>query len=133
MKKIFLISMVAALLIGAFTITAQGYQGRGPGGRNGRFKNRLNLSFEQQQKLLEIRQDFAKETLTLRFDLQKKRLELRQLKAADPVNQEAVDAKTKDIQKLQDQLQTKAKAMREKMKAVLTADQLKQLNSKQKP
>ena len=97
-------------------------------GMAGVFWNNLNLTSDQQQKVLTIRQDFQKDTLTLRFDLQKKKLELRRLWAAQPLNQAAIDAKTKEVTALKIQMTTKNQTKREKIKGVLTAKQLKMLN-----
>ena len=90
--------------------------------------NALNLTVEQQQKIMTIRQDFEKDTLALRNDMQKKSSELRQLWKADPLNQTAIDSKTKEINTLKIQMVTKMRAMRDKMKGILTADQLKKVN-----
>jgi Spy/CpxP family protein refolding chaperone len=132
MKKLFLISLVVAVMIGAVSFSAMAF-GKGPGqGGGNRFLNGLNLTSDQQQKILEIRQGFEKETLSVRQDLQKKMTELRQLWAADQLNQGQIDAKNKEITGIRIQLTTKSRAMMEKIKAVLTPDQLKQWNDKEK-
>jgi Spy/CpxP family protein refolding chaperone len=135
MKKVLVISMIVALLIGTIGITAWAGPGGGfGGGRNfgaggGGFLKGLNLTADQQSKILAIQQDFQKETLSLRQEMQKKHLELRQLWNADPINQNAIDAKNKEITTLQIQMTQKSKAMLEKVKKVLTAEQIKQLES----
>lgn len=131
MKKLVLIMTVVALLTGMITFSAMAF-GRGAGvagtRQMGNSGNYLNLTFEQQQKFLAIRQDFQKDTQTLRFDFQKKNLELRQLWAANPLNQSAIDVKTKEVTALEVKLTTKAQEMQDKIKGVLTAEQLKQWN-----
>jgi Spy/CpxP family protein refolding chaperone len=128
MRKIILIITITALMTGFFAFSAMAY-GMGPGMRPmGHFRNDLDLTFDQQQKILAIRQDFQKDTLSLRFDLQEKNLELRQLWEANPLNQTAIEAKTKEVTDLRVQMTTKAQAMHEKIKSVLTAEQLKKLN-----
>ena len=97
----------------------------GPAGNSSNF---LDLTPDQQQKILVIQQDFQKETLSLRFEMQKKNMELRQLWAAKPLNQAAIDPKTKEITALNVQLTTKAQAMQEKIKSVLIPEQLKKAN-----
>lgn len=131
MKKGLLTTIVTLLLIGTISQSASGYSnGRGPGRdrmASPRFIQDLNLSWEQQQKLLEIRQDFQKETQPLRFELQKKQLELRQLWSAQTLNQKAIETKAKEIAGIRVQLAIKARAMQDKIKTILTAEQLKKL------
>ncbi len=132
MKKTILITMITAVLIGAVSLSAWAYQGQGPNcGKTGAysFYKNLNLTPDQEQKILVIRQDFQKDTLALRQDLQRKHLELRQLWAAEPINQAAVDAKTKEVNALKIQMINKAKTMKNRIKAVLTPEQQKQLES----
>ena len=132
MKKTILITMMVALLVGTCAFAAWADPGTGPGhfgkeGRMGIFRD-LNLTLDQQQKIMTIRQDFEKDTLTIRNDMQKKNSELRQLWKANPLDQTAIDSKTKEINTIKIQMITKMRVMREKMKAVLTADQLKKIN-----
>ena len=131
MKKGLLTTIVTLVLIGTVSLSAFGYSnGRGPE-RNlmagPRFIKDLNLSWEQQQKILEIRQDFQKETQSLRFELQKKQLELRQLWSEQTLNQKAIETKAKEIAGIRVQLAVKARAMQDKIKTILTAEQLKKL------
>ncbi|HEX3048034.1 MAG TPA: periplasmic heavy metal sensor, partial [Bacillota bacterium] len=95
----------------------------------GGFLRGLNLTADQQSKVLAIQQGFQKDTLSLRQDLQKKNMELRQLWNADQLNQTAIDARNHEITTLQIQLVQKSKAMMEQVKKLLTADQLKQLEN----
>ena len=131
MKKGLLTTIVALILVGTASLSAFAYgNGRGRGGnQTGKsgFFQQINLSPEQQQKLLEIRQDFQKETQTLRFEMQKKQLELRQLWSAATLNRNGIEAKEKEITGLRVQLVNKSRVMQEKMKSILTADQLKKL------
>ncbi len=131
MKKTFLTTIVALVLVGTVSLSAFAYgDGRGQGGKQGgnpRFFENLNLTSDQQQKLLTIRQDFQKDTQSLRFEMQKKQLELRQLWSAQSLNQAAIEAKEKEITGLRVQMVNKARAMQDKMKSVLTADQRKKL------
>lgn len=129
MKKGLLITIVTLVLVGTISLSALAFgNGRGQGFKQASdrgFFRELDLTSEQQQKLLAIRQDFQKETQSLRFDLQKKQLELRQLWSAESLNQNAIEAKEKEVTGLRVQLANKARVMQEKMKKVLTADQLK--------
>jgi Spy/CpxP family protein refolding chaperone len=136
MKKLLAIIAITALLIGSLTFTALAYgpgngacrEGKGMGYGMRGFKS-LNLTNEQQQKILAVRQEFERVTLNLRQDIRNKRQELKQLWRADNLNQAAIDAKTKEMNTLRIQMVQKSKEMFNKMKAVLTADQLKQLES----
>jgi Spy/CpxP family protein refolding chaperone len=132
MRKILLIMISVVLLIGIVAFAAMAC-GRGAGmGQMGAalgYNNTLNLTRDQHEKILAIRQDFQKETQKFRFDLQKKNLELRGLWAAQPLNQRAIDAKTKEVTALQVKITAKAREMHDKIKSVLTAEQLKQWDS----
>lgn len=127
MKKTLLTTIIALVLVGVVSLSAfangggrrQGLNQAGPC----KILKRLNLTFEQQQKLLAIRQDFQKETQPLRFEIQKKQLELRQLWSAQTLNQSAIESKEKEIAGLRVQMVKKARAMQEKMKSVLTPEQ----------
>lgn len=132
MKRILAITVITILIVGTFSMTAlAGGWGPGPGkekvGFGCRFSD-LDLTLAQEQKILEIRQEFQKETLPLRFEMRKKMEELRQLWAQNSPNQSLIDAKNKEITPLKIQLRAKAEAMQEKIKGVLTAEQLKKLN-----
>ena len=133
MKKIILIITMVALLIGSFTFVTLAFGPRtGPGWGcrvSGFGFKKLNLSDDQQHKLLTIRQEFQKNTLSLRQDMQKKRQELRQLWTAETLNQSAIDAKTKEMNALGIQLVQKMREQFEKAKTVLTPEQLKQLEA----
>ena len=131
-KKILLTSSIVVLLIGmvSFSVMAYGkWEGQGGKGKGSEFINKLNLTEEQQEKLLTIRQDFQKDTQSLRFDLQKKNQELRKLWAETPLNQTTIDAKTKEVTALKIQMANKMQVMRDKTKTILTPDQLKQFDN----
>lgn len=131
MKKGLLTTLIVVVLVGTVSLAAFAYgNGRGRSGdqmgKPGFFQN-LNLSPEQQQKLLEVKQDYQRETQSLRFEMQKKQLELRQLWSASTLNRSAIEAKEKEVTGIRVQLVTKARAMQDKMKSILTAEQLKKL------
>lgn len=138
MKKLLSIVAVTVLLIGTIAFTALAFgpgngacQG-GKGTGNGMWGlNSLNLTNEQQQKILIIRQEFERDTLNLRQEMQKKRPELQKLWWADTLNQAAIDAKTKEMNTLRIQLKQKSRDMFNKVKAILTPEQLKQLEAQQ--
>ncbi|MGE5604778.1 MAG: Spy/CpxP family protein refolding chaperone, partial [Bacteroidota bacterium] len=113
MKKGLLTTIITLVLVGTVSLSAFAYgNGRGQGGnRRGAlgFFQDLDLSPEQQQKLLEIRQDFQKDTQPLRFEMQKKQLEFRQLWSAQTLNRNAIEAKEKEITGLRIQMVTKAR------------------------
>ena len=131
MKKTLLTIMVALVMAGTVSLAAFAGnardQGKNQAGISKFFEN-LNLTSEQQQKLLVIRQDFQKETQPLRFEIQKKQLELRQLWSAESLNQSVIESKEKEVTGLRVQMVNKARTMQDKMKSVLTADQLKKLD-----
>lgn len=131
MKKTLLTVVVALVMVGAISLAAFAGNGRGQGKNQAggpRFFEDLNLTSEQQQKLLTIRQDYQKDTQPLRFEMQKKQLELRQLWSAKSLNQSAIESKEKEVTGLRVQMANKVRTMQDKMKSVLTADQLKKLD-----
>ncbi len=130
MKKTLLITVVVALLLGSLTFSAFAFEGKNGGAKGIGFGLKgLNLSADQQQKILAIRQEFEKNTLSLRQEMQQKRQELRQLWSADNLNQAAIDAKTKEVTALRIQMVQKSRDMFAKVKAILTPDQVKQLET----
>jgi Spy/CpxP family protein refolding chaperone len=130
MKKILLIGLALVMLVGmvAFAAMAAGDGwGCGPRGEHHRFAmmDKLNLTLEQRQKMLEIRQGFEKDTLALRYDLRQKNQELRKLWRADSLDSNAIQSKSNEIIALRIKLVTKMRVMRDKMKSILTPEQLK--------
>jgi Spy/CpxP family protein refolding chaperone len=135
-RKIFSILFVVVALI-AMTVTS--VMAMGPGGpgkgmgpafcgpRHGEWMRHLNLSPEQQEKILNIKQQFEKETLPIRQDLEKRRFELRQLWKADKPNQAALESKMHEMVPLKVTLRLKMRAMRDAIFNVLTPEQQKQL------
>jgi Spy/CpxP family protein refolding chaperone len=62
--------------------------------------------------------------------MQQKNLELRQLWSVKPLNQAAIGSKTKEVTALRVQITAKRDTMQEKMKAILTPEQLKLYNER---
>ena len=127
MKKILLIMLSVGILIGIITVNALA---AGPDSNRPMCHNFLNLTPDQQQKMLTLRQEFQKDTMDLRFALQQKRLELRQLWSANPPSQNAIDAKTKEVNALRIQMIAKTQTFKDKVKTILTPEQLKHLNDR---
>jgi len=123
MKKIIVTLLATVLLVGALTLPAAALSPQG--GRDNRLTQTLNLTPEQQQKLLDIRQTFQRDTLPIRQHMQRTRLELKQLWAAPQLDQSQIQGKVKEKTDLQIQLVQKRRDLAAKIKAVLTPDQLK--------
>jgi len=99
----------------------------GPGPKpNGDQFAQLNLTVEQQKKMLEIRQNFEKEALPLRLEMEKTEFELRVLWDEKQLNQKAIEAKEKEKVDLKIQLTNLSRAMFDRVKSVLTPEQQKQ-------
>ncbi|NLY76106.1 MAG: periplasmic heavy metal sensor [Firmicutes bacterium] len=131
MKKTLALIVVTVLLIASLScgVLAQGW---GPGKNDCRgmyFGKNLNLTYEQQQQLLAIKQEFQKDTQSLRFDLEKKKMELRRLWTATPPDQNAINAKNSEITSLEVRMVEKIRALQGKIKAILTEEQLQKFNS----
>ena len=88
----------------------------------------LGLSAEQQQKLLQLQQDFIAKTQDLRFALQQKMLELRQLWSQDKLDEAAISQKSGEVAELRVRLLEERKAYLDKVKQILTPEQQKKLD-----
>lgn len=135
---IFLV-IIALLAISATSVMAMGPGGPdegfvprfcGPGHGPGEWMHHLKLSPEQQEKILNIKQQFEKETLPIRQDLEKKRLELRNLWKAEKPSQSAIESKMHEMVPLKVTLRMKMRSMREAIFKILTPEQQKQLNDR---
>ena len=89
----------------------------------------LELTAEQEEKLLDIRQKLAKETLDLRQQLQRHSLELRRLWAADSPDQAAINKELVAMTPLRIELHNKMKQAQAEMESILTPEQLEKLKS----
>ena len=152
MKKIGLIALTLVLLIGVVSMAAFAAANGpsapsssaprmcnpGPGGPGGPNPHsgaqgfaavivRLKLTPEQQQKMLEIRQNFAKDAQPLQFDIQKNQLQLKQLWTENPLNAEAIAGLEQKIALNQVKLVNMARDMMKQMHDVLTPEQQKKI------
>lgn len=83
----------------------------------------LNLSEEQQTKLVELRNKNMKEMLPIRNELQEKRAHLRTLTTAENINQKEIDKVVDEITALTSkQLKTRI-AHQQEVRSILTDDQ----------
>lgn len=133
MKRALMIGLVLTLLLTTLGTVAMA-AGRHPGSkkdesRKGNFISKLNLTPEQEQKLLEIRQRHAREILPLRQELQKKRLELNRLWEAEKPNATAIERKMIEMVPLQVKMRMKAMTMRDEIRAILTPEQQEQFDA----
>ncbi len=90
------------------------------------FRGMMNLDLSAEQ-IAEIRQmmlDFQKETLELRNQIQAKQLEMRELRLASEIDMEQVKSKLEEIADLQVELRMKAVERQDKVKELLTPEQL---------
>jgi len=138
MKRVARVGVLVALsvlVVGSVVASAAGFLGRGCvgsdglgiGGWLGRLSDHLDLTSDQQQELLKIRQEHAVQTLELRFELQQKMLELQQLWNADELDEEAISQKAGEIAALRVRLKEAQQILAEKEKQVLTPEQQKKL------
>jgi Spy/CpxP family protein refolding chaperone len=84
----------------------------------------LDLSQEQQTQIRQIMLDFQKETLELRNQIQVKQLEIRELRLSSDVDLEQLRVKMEEIAQIQVELRMKSIERQEKVKEVLTPEQL---------
>ena len=93
-------------------------------GDNYRGMRNLELSSEQMAQIREMMLTFQKETLELRQQIQTKQLELRELRMSTDPDMDQVRAKFEEISKLQLEIRMKAFEKQEKVKEILTPEQL---------
>ena len=94
--------------------------------QNGELRGIMNLDLSEEQvaKIRQIMLDFQKETLELRNQIQLKQLEMRELRLAPEVDLNQVRTKLEEIAALQVELRIKAFERQEKVKEILTPEQL---------
>ncbi len=93
-------------------------------GDNYRGMRNLELSSEQMAQIREMMLTFQKETLELRQQIQTKQLELRELRLSSDPDLNQVKAKFEEISKLQLEIRMKAFERQQKVKEILTPEQL---------
>ncbi|HBF39189.1 MAG TPA: hypothetical protein DDW50_17950 [Firmicutes bacterium] len=149
MKKLSLTALVLVLLVGVVAFMAYAdapTRGNGPGapgfnndGPHGPMANdepfikKLNLTADQQTKILAIRQDFEKNSQPFRFIMQTEQLELRQLWSADQLNQNAIKTVTDQLITAKIKVVTLSREMFNQIKSILTPEQQKLLPNKDHP
>jgi Spy/CpxP family protein refolding chaperone len=84
----------------------------------------LDLSQEQIAEINQIKLEFQKTSLELKKEIGIKRLEVKELMMEDPVDLEKVKAKWEEIAQLQVELKIKSLENQQKIKEVLTPEQL---------
>ncbi len=129
MKTIFALVTVLALLTFPLFAMAQGWEtgmhqgmGYGPSWM-GSWASRLNLNYEQIQKLEGLHERFLKETISMRNDLALKQVELRTLWLQTNPEEGKILAKEKEINALRGQIQEKATKNLLEGRKILTPEQ----------
>ncbi len=132
-KRIIFILLIAAIAITMFSMTSFAY---GRGNFAGQFNTRLyqngeprgifnlDLSEEQITEIREMTLSFQKDTLELRNQIEMKQLELREIMLASPIDMLEARAKLEEIASLQVEMGVKAIENQEKVKELLTPEQL---------
>jgi len=89
----------------------------------------LDLTPEQEEQILALRQEFHKKSLPLRQDLQRLRLELRRLWLEEKPDEAAINAKLAEMTPLKIELRAMALETWAEIKKILTPEQLEKLES----
>jgi Spy/CpxP family protein refolding chaperone len=87
----------------------------------------LDLSEEQIAEINQIKLEFQKASLELKKETEIKKLEVKELLRGDPVDLEMVRAKWEEIAQLQVELKVKALENKQKVKELLTPEQLEKI------
>jgi Spy/CpxP family protein refolding chaperone len=120
-------TLAIALLVLALTA---GWASADPVDKTGTFdgsncwRNTLNLTQDQQEKITDLQKKYIEDTEGLRTEMRLKRLELRNLYLAETPDTKKIDRLGEEIQNLRDKEYDLAKDFRDKARAVLTAEQL---------
>ena len=93
-------------------------------GDNYRQMRNLELSSEQMTQIREMMLAFQKETFELRQQIQAKQFELREFRLSRDPDMDQVKAKLEEISKLQIEIRMKSFERQQKIKGILTPDQL---------
>lgn len=130
MKKVSLFALILALLIGVipFVSLAEGSSNSKQTVNQGPETNnplaQLNLTADQKQKIITIQQKFGNDNKASIIEMQKKQIQLQQLWDENQLNQQAIEAKDKELIALRIQLVTKSRAMVQQIiNSVLTPEQ----------
>lgn len=133
-KKTFLICLVLVLVLGAvFAVSAGGRRGFAPapswavGGCFG-LVEALDLTDDQLAKLKEIEKTTYEKTKEIRSKLQDLLFEIGQLRLAKNPDKAAIEAKMDQVMKLRKQLYEIQEDRWQKVKSILTKEQLEKLN-----
>jgi Spy/CpxP family protein refolding chaperone len=100
------------------------YSGYPDWGNKGMRMINLDLSEEQITEIKQIRLEFQKASLELKKEMETKRLEVRELMMEDPLDMAKIRAKWEEIAQLQVELKVMALENQQKVKEVLTPEQL---------
>lgn len=103
--------------------------GREATGRFYRGLRGLELTPEQEEQILTIRQEFERDSLELRQKLRRAKLELEELWAAKSPDEAAMNRKLAEITPLKIELRKMALEAERKIRSVLTREQLEKLDS----
>ncbi len=90
---------------------------------------KLDLSFEQQLKIMEIRQSFIRESQPLWFALEKNQIQLRRLWGEKILNQKVIEEKEVEVTLTRVKLRLLERRLMEQLNAVLTPEQQKRLQN----
>lgn len=99
----------------------------GPGSGQGGLRN-LNLSKDQADKMWQLKEKFRTDTRDSRYQMFQARRDLRDLYADPKTDQNALLAKQKEVNALQQKMQDKMAEMKVAARSILTPEQLKQWN-----
>lgn len=145
MKRVKTITAIAIMvtLITAGSAFAQRGQGRGlmnnPDGRGMMYNTErsygygqciLNLTPEQDEKIIELRTKHLKEVTPLRNELNEKRARLQTLQSADNPNLNEINTTIDEMASIRTKIQKKGAAHRVEISSLLTVDQRVVFNSR---
>jgi Spy/CpxP family protein refolding chaperone len=118
-KKVtlWLLALALVLSLGVGAVWAAGPMGMGMGmGHGGGMM--MNLTPEQGAKLFDLKEKFRNDTAALRKDMLVKHLEMKALWKAENPDEKAIQAKTKEINALRDQMSLKMVTFRLEAKKI---------------
>lgn len=127
-KKILAFGIAAVLILGTAAVAIAAVPGIFPSsGSNFGLQSKLNLTDEQYSKLRDIQAEFFQKMTEFRSDMAKISLELQDLYLSKNPDQKAIDEKLKELNDLRNKMFDLKWEYYEKIKGLLTEEQLSQL------
>jgi Spy/CpxP family protein refolding chaperone len=124
MKKYVIAAVAALFMVAAGLAFAGAPQGKSPGSVGFPDKDRLNLTTDQQKKLVDLQEKLFTDNEKITDEMMKQRFALKRLYLADKPDIKAIDKLQDEIRSIGDKRVAIMREFRDKARALLTDEQL---------